>query len=150
MAREFDDAGEPALKLARENPAAFFDLVARFEVGTDLAPNRVRQSHFWLRRGDRMLGASRLRHDLIPTLELDGGHIGYEIRPSERRNGYGAEILRLTLREAAAIGLTRVLLTTTPANLASIGVILKNGGRLADTSVSPNTGMQMNRYWIEL
>ena len=150
MAREFENAGDFRLKLALENPEAFFDLVSRFEVGTDLPPNRVRQTHFCLFQGDRMVGSSRLRHHLIPALELDGGHIAYEIRPSDRRKGYGSEILRLTLREATAIGLSRALVTTEPTNLGSIGVILNNGGRFADTCVSPNSGEQLNRYWIEL
>ena len=82
--------------------------------------------------------------------ELDGGHIGYEIRPGERRQGFGSALLRLTLQEARGIGLSRVLLTAEPTNLGSIGVIQGNGGAFADTSVSPRTGREMNRYWIEL
>lgn len=138
------------MKLALEDPDAFFAHVERFESGIDLPPNRVRQTWFWLLHGDRLIGASRLRHKLIPFLERDGGHIAYEIRPSERRKGFGSEILRLTLGEAAAIGIRRALLTTEPTNLGSIGVILNNGGRFVDTSVSPESGELLNRYWIEL
>jgi predicted acetyltransferase len=97
-----------------------------------------------------MIGASRLRHRLIPFLERDGGHIGYEIRPSERRKGFGSEILRLTLEKAASIGIRRALLTTDPTNLDSIGVIRNNGGYFADTSVSPESGERLNRYWIDV
>jgi len=81
---------------------------------------------------------------------LDGGNIGYEVRPSERRRSVGRELLRLTLDEARRIGLRRVLLTTEPTNLGSIGVILANGGVFTDTSISPNTGRKMNRYWVTL
>ena len=35
-------------------------------------------------------------------------------------------------------------------DLPSIRVIEKNGGRPAGTSVSPNTGERMLRYWIDL
>lgn len=150
MAREFEDAGDHRMKLASEDPDAFFAHIERFEVGIDLPPNRVRQTQFWLLSGDRMIGASRLRHRLIPFLERDGGHIAYEIRPSERRKGFGSEILRLTLREAASPGIRRVLLTTEPTNLGSIGVILNNGGCFEDTSVSPESGERLNRYWIEV
>ncbi len=150
MAREFKAAGESGFEFALADSQVFFDRIASFELGTDLPADRVRQSQFWLFRGDRLLGSSRLRHKLIPALKLDGGHIGYEIRPSERRLGSGSALLRLTLEEATAIGLSRVLLTTEPANLGSIGVIRNNGGVLADTSVSPRTGREMNRYWIEL
>ena len=150
MAREFGDAGDHRMKLALDDPDAFFAHLERFESGTNLPPDRVRQTQFWLRSGDRLIGASRLRHRLIPFLERDGGHVAYEIRPSERRKGFGSEILRLTLQEAASVGIRRVLLTAAPANLGSIGVILNNGGRFEDTSVSPESGERFNRYWIEI
>jgi predicted acetyltransferase len=150
MARDFQTAGESAFELALEDPDAFFDQIALFELAKDLPPDRVRMSQYWLLRDDQILGSSRLRHQLIPVLELDGGNIGYEIRPSARCKGFGSALLRLTLQEARGIGLSRVLLTTEPTNLGSIGVIQCNGGVFADTSVSPRTGCEMHRYWIEL
>jgi predicted acetyltransferase len=149
-AREFADAGERYVVLPENDPDALLASIERFEAGQDLPENRVRMTWFWLLRGDRIVASSRLRHELIPVLLLDGGNIGYEVRPSERRLGIGREILRLTLDEARRIGLRRALLTTEPTNLGSIGVILANGGVLEDTSVSPNTGRTLNRYWITL
>jgi predicted acetyltransferase len=149
-AREFADAGEPYVVLPENDPDALLASIERFEAGEDLPENRVRMTWFWLLRGDRIVASSRLRHDLIPVLLLDGGNIGYEVRPSERRLGIGRELLRLTLDEARRIGLRRALLTTEPTNLGSIGVILANGGVFEDTSVSPNTGRTLNRYWITL
>lgn len=149
-AREFADAGEPFVVLPGNDPEALLASVERFEAGEDLPENRVRMTWFWLFRGRRIVASSRLRHQLIPVLLLDGGSIGYEVRPSERRRGIGRELLRLTLDEARRIGLRRALLTTEPTNLGSIGVILANGGVLQDTCVSPNTGRTLNRYWITL
>jgi predicted acetyltransferase len=149
-AQEFADAGEPYVVLPENDPEAMLARIAMFEAGRDLPENRVRMSWFWLLRGDRIVASSRLRHELIPVLLLDGGNIGYEVRPSERRRGVGRELLRLTLNEARRIGLRRVLLTTETTNLGSIGVIFANGGVFTDTSVSPNTGRTLNRYWIAL
>ena len=149
-AREFADAGESSFVLPGNDPEAFLARVEMFEAGEDLPENRVRMSWFWLLRGDRIIASSRLRHELIPVLLLDGGNIGYDVRPSERRRGVGRELLRLTLDEARRIGLRRVLLTTETTNLGSIAVILANGGAFADTSVSPSTGRTLNRYWITL
>ena len=149
MAFEFADAGDHLMKLALEDRDSFCAHIERFESGIKLPPDRVRQPQFWLYRGDRMLGASRLRYRLTPFLERDGGHIAYEIRPAERRRRLGTEILRLTLRETAAAGIQHPLLTSEPTNLGSIGVILNNGGRFEDTSVSPESGRRLNRYWIE-
>ena len=149
-AQEFADAKETGFVLPRNDPEHFLSRVERFETGENLPPDRVRMSWFWLLEGDRILASSRLRHQLIPILLLDGGNIGYDVRPSERGRGVGREVLRLTLDEARLIGLRRALLTTETTNEASIRVILANGGVLSDTSVSPNTGKIMNRYWVAL
>jgi predicted acetyltransferase len=149
-AREFAEAGESFVVLPENDPEAFLARVEMFEAGQDLPENRVRMTWFWLVRGNRIVASSRLRHELIPVLLLDGGNIGYEVRPSERRRGVGRLLLRLTLDEARRIGLRRVLLTTETTNLGSIGVILANGGVFEDSSVSPNTGRILNRYWITL
>ena len=101
-------------------------------------------------RGERILGGSRLRHRLIPVLELDGGNIGYEIRPSERRLGHATQLLALTLERARGLGLARVLLTVEPGNLASVRVVEKNGGVTGKATRSPNTGARMRQYWIDL
>jgi predicted acetyltransferase len=149
-AQEFADAGESYLVLPDNDPDAFLARVEMFEAGRDLPKNRVRMTWFWLLRGDRIVASSRLRHELIPVLLLDGGNIGYEVRPSERWRGVGRELLRLTLDEARRIGLRRILLTTETTNLGSIAVILGNGGVFEDASISPNTGRTLNRYWIAL
>ena len=77
-----------------------------------VSTERVPQSTFWLiQQGDdgatRVLGTSRLRHDLSRRLRIMGGHIGYGIRPGEWGKGYGTQILALTLREARKLGLGR-------------------------------------------
>lgn len=148
FALEFAEAGEEAFSLAATDPEAYLARVEDFAKGRNLPPQRVRGNEFWLLRGDRILGNSRLRTKLIPEIELDGGHISYSIRPSERRRGYGAEILRLTLAEARRRGLESVLVTTSPSNTGSIGVIRRNGGQLLDEPRSPFTGERLMRFVI--
>jgi len=146
FALEFAEAGEESFALAIADPRAYLARVEDFAEGRNLPPQRVRGQEFWLFRGDRILGNSRLRTKLIPEIELDGGHISYNIRPSERRQGYGTEILRLTLVEARRRGLESVLLTTSPSNVGSIGVMKRNGGQLLDQPKSPFTGEPLLRF----
>ena len=104
----------------------------------------------WLtRRGERsILGMASLRHRLTPYLLEQAGHIGYIVRPSQRRRGYGKRLLALTLQEARLIGIERALLVCESENLGSARVIEANGGVLEDQV--EKQGRTLSRYWIEL
>src|SRR5215213_8167624 len=54
----------------------------------------VPESFLWLIDGSEYIGTTRIRHWLTDGLRRYGGNIGYEIRPSKRRLGYGKQILR--------------------------------------------------------
>jgi len=109
--------------------------------GIGLRPGHVPQTTFWLvRGGTTIVATSRLRHRLTPALEQEGGHIGYDVSPSERRKGYGTRLLALTLEKARARGLQRVLVTCDTDNVASARIIQKNGGQLAGEVISARSG----------
>ncbi len=150
MAEEFRAEGDERFGLLLDDTDAFFKLAERFRLGKDLPSERVQQTHFLLFKEDNLLGSARLRHRLIPILHRDGGNIGYEIRRSERGNGYGTRLLALMLQEARRIGLSRALVTVGQDNRPSIMVVEKNGGILDGSSISPGTGEVMLRYWINL
>jgi predicted acetyltransferase len=96
-----------------------------------------------------VLGTARLRHRLNESLRNAGGHIGYDIRPSERRKGYGNAILAMVLPRARELGLRRVLLTCAADNVASARIIERNGGVLESRGRLPD-GRELLRYWIDL
>jgi predicted acetyltransferase len=151
LAEELIAAGDDRYKEPITDFEAFIQLCADEAIGRNLAPGRVPQSTFWLVRNEkRILACSRLRHKLNTYLEEIGGHIGYDVRPSERRRGYGTQILRLTLDKAREIGLKRVLITADSSNIASWRVIEKTGGVLHSESISRETGELLRKYWIEL
>ncbi|MCO4630491.1 acetyltransferase, GNAT family [Streptococcus infantarius subsp. infantarius] len=92
----------------------------------------------------RALGFLHLRLRLNENLLKQGGHIGYSIRPSERRKGYAKEQLRLGLLEAKKKNITKALVTCHDDNEGSRKVILANGGQLEDVLNA------VERYWITL
>lgn len=94
------------------------------------------------------LSVSRLRHKLTKTLLKEGGHIGFDVPPSKRGNGYGTILLSLTLEKAKEKGINKVLLTCDKDNIASKRVIEKNGGILENIITSERTGKEVLRFWI--
>jgi predicted acetyltransferase len=151
LAEEFLAEGDQRYGEAIADFEGFVQLCSDEAVGSNLAPGRVPQSTFWLvHDGQRILGCSRLRHTLNAFLEEEGGHIGYDVRPSERRRGYGTLLLRLTLDKARDLGLKRVLITADTPNIASWRIIEKNGGVLQSEELSLHTGELLRKYWIKL
>ena len=98
---------------------------------------------------NRVVGIIDFRHHIDhPILGLWGGHIGYSVRPSERRKGYAKEMLKQVLQKCREHGLSRVLVTCDANNVASKKTILINGGVYErDVQVDGET---IERYWIEL
>ncbi len=98
---------------------------------------------------NRIVGMTDIRHHIDhPILGLWGGHIGYTIRPCERKKGYGKEMLRLNLIKCRERGLKKVMLSCKEGNIASERTILANGGVFS--SKVPVDGEIMKVYWIEL
>ncbi|GAA1621240.1 GNAT family N-acetyltransferase [Actinoplanes couchii] len=102
----------------------------------------------WIVEGDRYLGAIALRHELNDFLLDAGGHIGYGVRPSERKRGLATWACAETLTVARERGMDRVLVTCDVDNPASARVIERNGGVLED--VRDTSIGRLRRYWITL
>ena len=152
--REIRDAGEPFqgenLRRAEGDWEAFIRQRRDMARGRRLAKGLVPQTDYCLMLGPRILGVCRLRHRLNRSSRLLGGHIGYDVRPTERGKGRATRMLGMVLEKARALGLRRVLLTCEKANAASARVIRKNDGVLKDEPLSPRTGNVSQRYWLEL
>ena len=150
-AREGHDAGEERL-LPAPDEVLYAEPPAQcpegHEPGHDLPDGFVHSESLWLVEGETCLGRASLRHTLNERLREFGGHIGYEIRPSARRQGHGRTILRLTLQRARALGLERVLVTCDTDNLGSRGVIEGNGGVLEGEFMLADHPKPLRRYWI--
>jgi len=75
----------------------------------------------------KIVGIADLRYQLNDFLK-DFGNCGYSVRPSERKKGYAAEILRQICLIAKEHGLKQLQLSVERDNTASIKTIEKNGG----------------------
>lgn len=148
MAGEYADTGDDRYALALRDFDAYLRRIEMNRRGEDLPEGWAPSAEFWLEDDGRIVACARLRFSLTPDLEHEGGHIGYDVRPSMRRRGYGTVLLRLALAEARAIGIERVRITCDADNVGSIKVIERNGGTLAGSGVSKRTGRVVRQYWI--
>jgi predicted acetyltransferase len=94
-----------------------------------------------------VVGRSSIRFELNDSLLIEGGHIGYAVRPNYRRRGHASEILRQSLVVARSGGVDRVLVTCDDSNLGSRRVIEANGGVLEN--IAEVSGVALRRYWID-
>ena len=149
---EFRAIGEPFHQdddaPARSDFGAFVKRLKRRARGLELRDGEAPEHTFWLVRGGRLVGTSRLREYLRREVGMQKGHIGYYIRPSERGKGYATRLLSATLEKAREAGLPQVLLMCAASNPASAKVIEKNGGVLEGGI--PKADREILRYWIDL
>lgn len=116
--------------------------------GDDWVPSTT---FFAIRKEDRkIVGIIDVRHHIQHPFLLEyGGHIGYAVRPMERRKGYASKILGLALEYARTIRLDKVMLGCYTDNVGSIKTIYKYGGKLAEEKPYSD-GKPMYVYWINL
>ena len=130
------------------------NVVIRFcEVNEDAAavPNdRAAATQFLFVRttDDKLLGMIQVRHYFTDYLETFGGHIGYSVRPDERRKGYAKKMLKAALPFCKSIGIEKVLVTCIDGNIGSEKAILANGGVYETAVYEPNAKVWIKRFWI--
>ncbi len=100
---------------------------------------------------NRLLGLIQIRLALKGYLADFGGHLGYSVRPSERRKGYAKTMLKAALNICKNSGIEKVLITCLEDNIASAKTIESCGGILEQITYDDvNYKANMKRYWISL
>ena len=96
----------------------------------------------WAVESDQWLGRASIRFELNEWLGRVGGHVGYAVRPSARRQGIASVLLRAGLDELRANGVEQALVTRDEDNVASARTIEKAGG------VFESVVEGHRRYWV--
>jgi predicted acetyltransferase len=106
-------------------------------------------TYFFVREeDDRIVGMINIRLALNDFLRNEAGHIGYCIRPTERRKGYGTQLLRAGIAVCRRVDIENIIVTCDKVNLGSAGVIQNCGGVLEAELYSEAFGEVIQRYVI--
>ena len=117
----------------------------------NLEEGRVPSSFYFLMDGNRILGSISIRHSIdSDMLKRFGGHIGYNIRPSERRKGYATKMLNLAIEKCEELGLEEVMVTCKENNIGSAKTIENNCGILKEIVYIPEENSNFKKYWINV
>jgi len=109
------------------------------------------EQYIYVRVADnKIVGMIQFRHYLNESLEKCGGHIGYSVRPGERRKGYAQKMLAECLKACKAYGLKDILITCKQENKGSKRTILANGGVYESTVYCESEDAYVERYWIHI
>lgn len=150
---EWDKSGEEIVPLAsRRSIVGYENLINCWK---EQSTNKAYEEgfvpaslYFLIDENMRIYGSLHIRHELNDFLLNYGGHIGYGIRPSERKKGYARKILSLSLLIVRKMGINKALITCNKDNIASAKTILKNGGVLENEVIEG--GEVTQRYWINI
>ena len=99
---------------------------------------------------NHIYGLINLRHELKGKLMEVGGHIGYGIRPSERKKGYATLQLKLILDKLKELNIDQALITCREDNIASKKTMEKFIGKKDTLVPSNHEGIMEYRYWIDV
>ncbi len=151
--REYQLEGRKRKPAPEEIATCFDNFIQQLHDQADdtlIKPGQVPTSEFWLIDGNDYIGRIFLRHTLNDVFLQKGGHMGYTIRPSRRRQGNGKLILKYGLEQARNFGLEVVLLTCDEDNRSSRTIIESNGGTLDNIIQIQEWPTMIYRYWIQL
>ena len=112
------------------DPMEWLAINAQYADPATVPEGKVQSTQFVCERvsDGRIVGMLQVRLALNDYLLHYGGHIGYSVRPDERRRGYASWVLAQGLDYCRSMGLRKVLITCLDTNEASRRTILHAGG----------------------
>lgn len=139
--------------LKYDNEEKFKELVQYLEdvengINSD---GRAPSTTMWLydEEQDKIIGLYNLRHVLIGDMGKLWGHIGYGVRPSERRKGYATFLLKSTMNAACERGINDVYVGAYSDNIASCKTIEKCGFQFDEVMIDEGCGKEIRKYFYK-
>lgn len=104
-----------------------------------------------IRKSDgKMVGCFQVHNVLTERMEKYTGHVGYSVRPSERKKGYATRLLAKAKEFLASFGFDEIYVACLPENEGSRKTIIANGGKYVETVYLEDDKVYLERYCIKL
>ena len=106
-------------------------------------------TYFYVReRDNRIVGMVNIRLDENEFILKEAGHIGYCVRPTERRKHYASQMLSDAIKVCRRVRIQKILVSCDKVNIASANTIKSCGGILEDEFYSEIFHEVLQRYAI--
>ncbi len=126
-----DINGSGGLHRYLDNYEGWLDKLEKDYIMTPSEERVPARTYFLVRLSDnKIVGMINIRLVLNEKLRQGSGHIGYSIRPTERRKGYNKINLYLGLKVLQEHGETEAMLSCVKSNLGSAKTMLALGAKL--------------------
>ncbi|MCE4956429.1 GNAT family N-acetyltransferase [Macrococcoides caseolyticum] len=99
---------------------------------------------------NKIVGMVNIRHYLNDFLIQIGGHVGYSVRPDERRKGIAKWMLQESLNFLKTKDVDKALVTCDYNNIGSKKTILSCGGMYENSVHDDHDNIDVERYWINI
>ena len=132
--------------ITRVTIMGFLQRLYNHALGINMQEGDVQVLSFWVYDAKALIGMAKLRMGLTPTIEKQGGSLGYYIKPEYRNKGYVPLIVNQLVEEGKKRGLKQILMTARYDDFAMIEMIVNNGG-IEEPSDEDNETL---RFWINL
>lgn len=104
-----------------------------------------------IRKSDmKMVGCMQVHNVLTERMKNYTGHVGYSVRPSERRKGYAKKMLAKAVDFLSSFGFEEIVVSCLPENEASKKTILSNGGEYIETVFLDEDKVYLEKFKIKI
>lgn len=125
-------------------------IISDIDIANILPPRVPSLTYFYIREeDDKIVGMINIRFALNDILRKEAGHIGYCIRPTERKKHYATSMLSDALKVCDTLGIHEVIIICDKNNAASANTIKNCGGEFDTEFYSETYEEIIQRYLIK-
>ena len=147
-ARKFYSDATPLGFKDEEHYREWLNNLINLNIATNLKEGEIPQSSIFMFNGPKIVGYLTIKRKVINQNNV--GQIYLNIRPSDRKKGYGTKLMIAAINKCREIQLKQALISCPEESIGGIKIIEDNGGRLIETKFLKGTEIKMRIYLIDL